>query len=59
MANRIEAARFMHETAEQLRRIANYSSFLAPQLLRLAQDLDDHAHTLESAAGDLDTGQAC
>lgn len=41
---------FMRERAQQLRRIAVYSSFLAPQLLNMAQELEDRAKELEKAS---------
>jgi hypothetical protein len=50
MSDRIEAARFMRESAEQLRRIANLQSFLAPRLLKMARELEERADQLESAA---------
>jgi hypothetical protein len=45
-----EAANFMRESAEQLRRIANLQFFLAPQLLKMAQGLDDRAGHLDAEA---------
>jgi hypothetical protein len=50
MMDRIEAARFMRESAKQLRQIANLQSFLAPQLLKMAQGLEERAEQLEKAA---------
>jgi len=44
-----EEARFLREGAEELRRIAGYSSFLAPGLLRIAQELENRADEFESA----------
>jgi hypothetical protein len=40
---------FMRESAQRLRRIAIYSSFLAPQLLNMALELEDRAKELEKA----------
>jgi len=39
----------MRESAQRLRRIAIYSSFLAPQLLNMALELEDRAKELEKA----------
>jgi hypothetical protein len=50
MLGRIEEARFLRERAAELRRIANFSTFLAPLLLRLAQELEDRAGQYENEA---------
>jgi hypothetical protein len=40
----------LRESAAELRRIASYSSFLEPLLVRLAQELEDRASEYESEA---------
>jgi hypothetical protein len=45
-----EASRFMRESAEQLRWIANLQSFLSPRLSNMARELDQRAAQLESVA---------
>jgi hypothetical protein len=45
-----EATRFMRESAEQLRWIADLQSFLSPKLSTMARELDQRAAQLESAA---------
>jgi hypothetical protein len=48
MLGPVEEARFLRESAEELRRIAGYSSFLAPGLLKIAQELENRANEFES-----------
>ena len=50
MSDIIEASRFMRESAEQLRWIANLQNFLSPKLSKMARELDQRAAKLESAA---------
>ena len=50
MSDRTEAARFMRESAEQLRRIASLQSFLSPKLLNMVRELEDRAEQLDDAA---------
>jgi hypothetical protein len=54
MLDSVEEARFLRETAAELRRIANYSTFLAPALLKIAQKSEERADELE---GELSSGQ--
>jgi hypothetical protein len=49
MSDRGEAARVMRESVEQLRRIASLQNFLAPQLTKIARDLEEQADHLEKA----------
>ena len=50
MSDRTEAARFMRESAEQLRRIASLQSFLSPKLLNMVRELEERAEQLDDAA---------
>jgi len=49
MFNSMEVARVLRESAEQLRRIAGLQNFLAPQLLKIARELEERADQLEVA----------
>jgi hypothetical protein len=49
MLDRTEAARFLRESAKDLRVIASLQSFLKPKLLKMAHGLDERADRLESA----------
>jgi hypothetical protein len=49
MSNQTDAARFMRESAEQLRRIANLQSFLSPTLLKMVRELKERADQLDHA----------
>jgi hypothetical protein len=48
MSERTEAARFMRESAEWLRRIASLQSFLSPRLMKMAGELEERADQLEN-----------
>jgi hypothetical protein len=50
MSDRREGARFLRKKAEQLRTLANYSSFFSAPLLQVARELEERAHELEEAA---------
>jgi hypothetical protein len=50
MSDRTEAARFMRESGEQLRRLAGLQSFLSPMLLKMVRELQERADQLDSAA---------
>jgi hypothetical protein len=47
MPDRTETARFMRESAKELRRIASLQSFLEPRLLKMAQELEEKAGQLD------------
>ena len=50
ITDREKAIQFIHESAEQLRRIASLQAFLAPQLLEMARGLDERANELRGAS---------
>jgi hypothetical protein len=48
MLGQVEEAQFLRETAAELRRIAGYSAFLEPPLVRKAQELEKRAAEFEN-----------
>lgn len=50
MSDRTEAARFMRESGEQLRRLAGLQCFLSPMLLKMVRELQERADQLDNAA---------
>jgi hypothetical protein len=52
MSKREEAARLMRKSADELRRLSNFSAFLAPSLLKIAHGLEDQAKQLEAVPED-------
>jgi hypothetical protein len=47
MSDRTEAARFMRESANELRVIASLQVFLSPKLLRMVRELEERANQLD------------
>jgi hypothetical protein len=48
-----ETARFMRKSADELRRLSSFSTFLAPSLLKLAMGLEDQAVQIEAMSQEL------
>jgi hypothetical protein len=48
MSDHTEAARYMRESAKELRRIASLQCFLEPKLLRIARELEERPGQLDN-----------